>query len=93
MLPAPSPFSRREREEKTRYECQVALCVTILIFRSLAESNVVFEYFDKLLPSTSLAELCMNVYFSDEYDESEFIIVNSMLYCVCPVYPGASIDF
>lgn len=77
-------LQKREREEeKTRYECQVALCVTILILRSLAENNVVFEYFDKLLPSTSLAELCMNVYFSIDYDESEFIIVNSMLYCAC----------
>lgn len=64
------------------------LCVTILMFRPPGESNVVFEYFDNLLPSTSLAELCMNVYFTEDYDESEFIIVNSMLYCACSAHPG-----
>jgi len=64
----------------------------MLIPKPLAESNMILEYFDKLLPSTSLAELCMNVYFSD-YDESEFIIVNSMLYCTCSARLGPVMAF
>lgn len=60
----------------------------MLITEALAESNMVLDFLEKVLPTPSLAELCMNVYFSSDYDESEFIIVNSMLYCAYLDYPG-----
>lgn len=45
------------------------------------------EGFNKLLTSDSLSDICLKIYFTDQYTEAEFIILNAALLRVfCFVY-------
>lgn len=43
--------------------------------------------FEKLLASQSLSDLCLKIYFSQDYSDAEFISVNTALTCIDPCYP------
>lgn len=42
---------------------------------------MVLGFVSELLPSQNLSELCLKVYFSKDYTDAEFIILNTTLYC------------
>ncbi|EAA66070.1 hypothetical protein AN0197.2 [Aspergillus nidulans FGSC A4] len=59
--------------------------VTVSILREAQETDSVdiqllAESFKMFLSSESLSDLCLKVYFSPEYSDAEFIIVNAALY-------------
>lgn len=47
----------------------------------LEQRNYALVFLGKLLPSPSLSDLCLKVYFSQDYSDAEFIIINIALYC------------
>lgn len=39
------------------------------------------QFMDTLLPSQPLSDICLRVYFSDDYSDADFIIINTALCC------------
>ncbi|KAI5863831.1 hypothetical protein GGS23DRAFT_565608 [Durotheca rogersii] len=71
----PAAFSASRDWEKPPIESAVAA-----IRRAQDQQSMILAFFCQLLSSNSLSDLCLKVYFSEDYSEAEFIILNVALY-------------
>ncbi|CAH0004382.1 unnamed protein product [Clonostachys byssicola] len=76
-LPSKSVFTVSSQQKDKMPPLEVAVEV---IGKAKAQNSLLHTFFCALLPSPSLIDLCMNVYFSPEHDEADFLIVNFMLF-------------
>ncbi|CAH0004377.1 unnamed protein product [Clonostachys byssicola] len=49
------------------------------------QGGVTWAVFSLMLGSRNLSDMCLKIYFSDDYSVAEYIIFNTVLYFLCPV--------
>ncbi|KAL4919834.1 hypothetical protein BDW62DRAFT_199554 [Aspergillus aurantiobrunneus] len=89
LSPTLFPYARKEQNTaRPEYEMPPIQNAVDAIREAQKESNVdlqlLNQFFSRFLRSQNILELCLSIYFSQDYSEAEFIIVNSALYSKQP---------